>query len=113
MPSIGDFLTDFENMSEFGTRLRSRRLERNLTTEGLAEKTGLNRKTIMELEAGRDVRFSSVIKVLRALHLLGILNTALPDTLPGGAALSKRGQPRVRAYRSSSLQKDSQINVGQ
>ena len=65
----------------------------------LAEATGLNRKTIMELEAGRDVRLSTVIKVFRVMHLLGILNTALPDTLPGGEALSARGQPRVRAYR--------------
>ena len=113
MSAIGDFLTDFENMSEFGARLRSRRLERNITTEALAEKTGLNRKTIMELEAGRDVRFTSVIKVLRALQLLGVLDTALPDTLPGGEALSTRGQPRVRAYRSTSPKKAPLINVRQ
>uniref|UniRef100_E6QX17 HTH cro/C1-type domain-containing protein n=1 Tax=mine drainage metagenome TaxID=410659 RepID=E6QX17_9ZZZZ len=100
MTAIGDFLTDSENMIEFGARLRSRRLERNLTTETLAEKTGLNRKTIMDLEAGRDVRLSTVIKVFRAMHLLGILNTTLPDTLPGNEALSTRGQPRIRAYRS-------------
>ena len=99
MAAIGDFLTDSENMSEFGARLRARRLERNITTEALAEATGLNRKTIMQLEAGHDVRLSTVIKVFRVMHLLGILNTALPDTLPGGEALSARGQPRVRAYR--------------
>ncbi len=98
MAAIGDFLTDSENMVEFGFRLRSRRLERNLTVEMLGRNTGLNRKTIMELEAGRDVRLTTVIKVLRALHLLGVLNTTLPDTLPGNEALSSRGQPRVRAY---------------
>lgn len=87
MTAIGDFLTDSKNMSEFGSRLRSRRLERILTTEDLAEATELNRKTIMELEAGRDVRLSTVIKVFRAMHLLGILNTALPDTPPGSEAL--------------------------
>ena len=47
MASIGDFLTDYENMSEFGARLRSRRLERNLTMKALAYKTGLNLKNIM------------------------------------------------------------------
>lgn len=99
MTSIADFLTDSENMVEFGARLRSRRLERNLTTETLAEKTGLNRKTIMDLEAGRDVRLSTVMKVFRAMQLLGTLNATLPDTLPSGEALSSRGQPRVRAYR--------------
>jgi transcriptional regulator with XRE-family HTH domain len=102
MTGIGDFLTDSENMVEFGSRLRLRRLERNVTTAMLAEKTGLNRKTIMDLEAGRDVRLSTVIKVFRAMHLLGVLNTTLPDTLPGNEALSTRGQPRIRAYRSGS-----------
>ena len=101
MSAVGDFLTDQENMSELGARLRSRRLERNLTTEILAEKTVLNRKTIMDLEAGRDVRLSTVIKVFRAMHLLGTLNATLPDTLPSGQALSVRGQPRTRAYRSA------------
>lgn len=100
MSSIADFLTDQENMIEIGARLRARRLERNLTTEMLAETTGLNRKTIMDLEAGRDVRLSTILKVFRAMQLLGVLNTALPDTLPGGQALSSRGQPRMRAYRS-------------
>lgn len=99
MTAIGDFLTDSENMIEIGARLRSRRVARNLTTETLAEKTGLNRKTIMDLEAGRDVRLSTVLKVFRAMHLLGILNATLPDTLPGNEALSTRGQPRIRAYR--------------
>jgi hypothetical protein len=37
MTGIGDFLTDSENMVEFGSRLRSRRLERNVTTAMLAE----------------------------------------------------------------------------
>lgn len=87
-------------MIEIGARLRARRLERNLTTEMLAETTGLNRKTIMDLEAGRDVRLSTILKVFRSMQLLGVLNTTLPDTLPGGQALSSRGQPRMRAYRS-------------
>lgn len=101
MSAIADFLTDSENMVELGSRLRSRRLERNLTTQMLAEKTGLNRKTIMELEAGHDVRLSTVIKIFRAMHLLGVLNATLPDALPSGQALSARGQPRMRAYRTA------------
>jgi len=101
MTTIVDFLADSENMAEFGSRLRARRLARNLTTEMLAARTGLNRKTIMDLEAGRDVRLRTVMKVFRALQLLGALNTALPDVL-SGEALSARGQPRLRAYRPAS-----------
>jgi transcriptional regulator with XRE-family HTH domain len=99
MTAIGDFLTDSENMSELGARLRARRLERNLTTQALSEATGLNHKTIMELEAGRNVRLSSFIKVFRALHLLGSIEYITTRYTPGSEALSVRGQPRVRAYR--------------
>jgi transcriptional regulator with XRE-family HTH domain len=100
MTIIADFMTDSENMAEIGLRLRARRLERNLTVEALGEKTGLNRKTILELEAGRDVKWSTVMKVFRGLQSLNGWNTALPDVLPGAEALSSRGQPRLRAYRS-------------
>lgn len=113
MTAIGDFLTDSENMAEFGSRLRSARLERNIPTQVLAEKTGLNRKTIMDLEAGRDVRLSTVIKVLRAMRLLGSLNAALPDTLPGNEALSTRGQPRMRAYQLTSKPTERTLNLAQ
>jgi transcriptional regulator with XRE-family HTH domain len=105
MTSIADFSTDSENMAELGFRLRSKRLERNLTTEVLAKLSGLNRKTIMDLEAGRDVRWSTVMKVFRAMQLLGTFNATLPDTLPGSNALSARGQPRKRAYRLEALNK--------
>ena len=101
MPAIGDFLTNADNLAELGSRLRARRLDRNMTTQALAEKTGLNRKTIMDLEAGRDVRLSTVIKVFRSLNLLGALNAMIPDALPMNEALTTRGLPRERAYRSA------------
>jgi transcriptional regulator with XRE-family HTH domain len=98
MSNIGDFLTDSENMAELGARLRVRRLERNLTIETLAKSTGLNRKTIMELETGQDVRLSTLIKIFRALYLLNNLNSIIPDSLPSSQYLTVRGQPRTRAY---------------
>ncbi|MDK9702526.1 MAG: helix-turn-helix transcriptional regulator [Sulfuritalea sp.] len=97
MSAIGDFLTNDEVIAEVGARLRARRLERNLTVEELAARAGLNRKTVLDLEAGADVRLATVIKVFRALNMLGALDAAIPDTLPGSEAFSNRGQLRQRA----------------
>ena len=99
MTTIADYLTNDEVMRELGLRLKEKRLERNLPIALLAEHTGLNRKTVMELEAGEDVKLSSLIKVLRGLNLLGMLEGMLPDTLPSGQALSTRGTVRKNAYR--------------
>jgi transcriptional regulator with XRE-family HTH domain len=97
MSAIGDFLTNDEVAAQIGGRLRARRLERNQSVDAVAEATGLNRKTILTVESGGDVRFSTVVKLLRHLDLLGALEAAVPDTLPGAEAFSTRGRPRQRA----------------
>ena len=97
MSTISDFKTNYEIMLLMGERIKSRRLGRNLPINQLAEHCGLNRKTILELEAGRDTRLSSLIKLLRGLNMLNVLEAAFPDVLPGGEALSSRGQPRTKA----------------
>lgn len=97
MPIISDFQTNDEIMLLLGERIKARRLGRNLPIDHLAERTGLNRKTIMDIEAGKDVRLSSLIKLLRGLNTLASLEAAFPDVLPGGEGISTRGQPRQKA----------------
>ncbi len=97
MSIIADHLTCAEILDTIGQRLRQRRLERNLSVDELAAHAGLNRKTILALEAGEDIRLSSLVKILRSMNMLGLLESAIPDTLPGGAALSASGQRRLRA----------------
>lgn len=97
MSAIGDFLTNDEVLAELGARLRARRLERNLSIETVATAAGINRKTIIDAERGSDVRMSTVIKILRQLNMLGVIEAAIPDTLPGAEAFSRRGQVRQRA----------------
>jgi len=99
MSAISDFKTNDEILLELGVRLRSRRLSRNIPVDQLAERSGLNRKTILELESGGDVRLSSLIKLLRGLNMINALETSFPDVLPGGEALLPRGQLRQKASR--------------
>ncbi len=105
MSAIGDHLTNDEVLIEIGMRLRARRLDRNVSVDAVAEAAGVNRKTILEIENGGDVRLSSLIKLLRQLNMLGVLDAVLPDTLPGSEAFSRRGQVRQRAGRARSKQK--------
>jgi len=97
MSVIADHLTNSEILEVLGQRLRLRRLERNLSVDELATHAGLNRKTVLAVEAGEDTRFSSMIKILRSMNLLGLLESAVPDHLPGGEAVSSTGQFRLRA----------------
>lgn len=97
MSVIADHLTNSEILGVLGQRLRQYRLERNMGVDELATHAGLNRKTILALEAGDDIRISSLIRILRSLKLLGLLETAIPDRLPGGQAVSSSGQLRQRA----------------
>ena len=73
-------LTDLEMLSEFGARIRLARIERNLTQQMLADRSGLNRSTIRDLENGRSVNLLSLMQLLRSMELLEKLNLLLPGS---------------------------------
>jgi transcriptional regulator with XRE-family HTH domain len=99
MSAISDFKTNDEVLWELGSRIKNLRLGRNIPVDQLAERSGLNRKTILELESGGDVRLSSLIKLLRGLNMINTLEASFPDVLPGGEAILPRGQLRQKASR--------------
>lgn len=99
MSVIADHLTNLEILVLIGQRLRLRRLERNMLVDDLATHAGVNRKTILSLESGDDIRLSSLLKILRSMNMLGLLEAAIPDRLPSGAALAGNAQIRRRAAR--------------
>ena len=73
-------LSDLEVLGEFGTRIRLARMERNLTQQMLADRSGLNRCTIRDLENGASVNLLSLIQLLRSLEMLDRLDLLLPGT---------------------------------
>ena len=57
-------------LTDFGTRLREVRTARGWSQRDLAEHASLTQKQIYDLEAGRrDVRLSTLVRVLSALEL--------------------------------------------
>jgi len=97
---------DFQSMSdrailrEMGRRLRRRRLERNISQQGVAETAGLNRTTVGEFERGKPASTLTLVQVLRALNALDELEAFLPDPGPSPLELARlKGKERRRASR--------------
>lgn len=97
-----DIKTDDEILQEFGSRLRTYRLQLNLSQEELAVRAGVNRSTIRDAELGRDFQLTTLVKLLRVLGRLGDLDAFLPAPSVSPIQLMKRqGKPRQRARKSA------------
>lgn len=85
-------------LAEVGARVQELRLERNLTQGEVARESGLSKITVERLEAGQPTELLTLIRALRVLGLLELLNLALPEPLPSPIdALRLRGKVRRRA----------------
>jgi transcriptional regulator with XRE-family HTH domain len=85
-------------LAELGARLRGTRLERNLSQERLAEEAGVGRVTLQRIEAGESPSFVNLVRVLRALDLLGGLNALVPEPAQSPIdELRRQGRRRQRA----------------
>ena len=63
--------TDEAVLAEFGNRLATLRLERNLTQSQLAREAGVSKPTLQRMESGAvATQLSSFLRVCRALGLL-------------------------------------------
>lgn len=67
-------LNDEKVLEQLGKELRRMRLERNLSQAKVAERAGLDRTTVVKLEAGRAATLLTLVQVLRALGKLEVLD---------------------------------------
>ena len=93
---LDELLTDSAVLTELGRRLARHRLERNWTQAELAAEAGVGQATVQRAERGESVQMTSMIKLLRALELLGGLDAAIPETIDLPIARLEREQRRVR-----------------
>lgn len=95
---IDNLATDEAVLGELARRLSRARLERNLTQAQVGAQAGVERKTVLRLEAGESVDLSSLIRVLRALDLIDGLNLLVPEASPSPfEQLKLHGRERRRA----------------
>lgn len=93
---IDEFLTDAAVLSALGRRLARHRLERNWTQAELAAAAGVGQATVQRAERGESVQMTSMVKLLRALELLGGLDAAVPESIELPIAKLEREQRKLR-----------------
>lgn len=100
-------MSDAMIQSELGHRLQRTRLIQNTTQETLAERSGVAKRTIANVEAGNGCSLSSLIAILRGLGKLDQLNQFLPAPPISPIQLSKMaGKQRRRATGSRTRMKE-------
>lgn len=71
-------LTDSAILEELGERLRNFRLDLNFSQTELAREAKISLNTIIRMESGLSTQLSNLLKVLRALDQLPILEILVP-----------------------------------
>lgn len=89
--------------SRVGRAVRQLRLDAGLSQDELADRTSLSRSAIQGLETGAGSRLATLIRVLRGLDRLDVLDDLTPRTGPTPMELlqaqrraSRTDAPRVR-----------------
>ena len=74
-----DLQTDDAVLRELGERLGRLRLARNISQKELGDRAGVSRATVIRVERGESVQLSTMVKLWRALDLLGEIDAAVPE----------------------------------
>lgn len=98
MPIIMVEMTDDEILGELGKRLRSYRLQQNVSVAEVAARAGVNPNTVVNVEAGGNARLKTIVRLLRVYGRIETLNAFLPPPQISPLQLARdRGRPRQRA----------------
>ena len=95
-------------LKEIGDRIRKERLNQNTTQAVLAQRAGVSRRLVFDLERGMGCGLSSFVEILRALKKLDQLDMFLPDPGISPLQLAKlKGRERQRASGGRAEDKES------
>ena len=93
--------SDAAALAEIGTRIAARRLYRQWRQADLAFEAGVSKRTVERIEAGVSVQTVLLLRVLRALGLLGGLDGLVPADGPSPMELlDLQSRRRKRGKRS-------------
>jgi len=95
------FKTPGELQIELGRRLRQLRLSRNVDQKTLAEKAGIARAALQNLEAGRGSSVQTLLRTLKALNYLEGIEALAPEPTVNPLSLLKTKKPPQRARRKT------------
>jgi transcriptional regulator with XRE-family HTH domain len=93
------FRSPEELQSELGRRLKQLRLSKNLDQRTTAEKAGITRAALQNLEAGRGSSVKTLVRTLKALNYLEGIEILAPEPSVNPLALLKTKRPPARVRR--------------
>jgi transcriptional regulator with XRE-family HTH domain len=100
MSIFEDRMTDAAVLEELGGRIAQLRLNLNMTQRELANRAGVHPQTVQKIEAGASSQTRNLVRVLRALELLGRLDAVVPADAPSPLTELETGRrDRTRARR--------------
>jgi len=106
VPRGGDFMkitfysSTNEVLAELGGRIKAARIAMGITQKEMADQTNLSQRTISSLETGKDVSFSTIIEVLRALGQLQSIELMIPEPGIRPSQIAALGKPRERVRKT-------------
>ena len=86
---IDYFMSDRAVLRYIGQQMRQMRFNNQLSQQQLAERAGLSRSTITQVENGKGVNMESMVAILRALNKLEILNCFESEALLSPILIAK------------------------
>ena len=91
-------MSDEAVLSTLGEQLRQIRLNQNYTQQQLADRAGVSRSTVSELENGGSASLLTLVQVLRALNKLELLNAFATQASVSPLQIARlKGKTRRRA----------------
>lgn len=100
---ITEILADESILAELGQRIANRRIELNMTQAQVANKSGVAKRTVENIESGALGQMLTMVRILRVLGLMDNLNRLIPEVVPKPIDLLK--QKRKIRIRASSKKK--------
>jgi transcriptional regulator with XRE-family HTH domain len=98
---LDELMSDRAVLAELGRRLARHRLERGWTQTHMGAVAGVGQATVKRFERGESVQVTSLLRMLRALGLLGSLDVGVPASLDPPFARFERERRRARSHRGS------------
>jgi transcriptional regulator with XRE-family HTH domain len=102
--SVLQFKSPRELQIELGRRIRQLRLSRNIDQRAAAEKAGVARAALQNLEAGRGSSVQTLLRTLKALNYLEGIEMLAPQPIVNPLGLLKTKTPPQRARHRRSAQ---------
>jgi len=90
-----------EIVEALGQRVKARRLAANVSQAALADKAGISRRALVQLESGQGSTLHTLVSVFKALGLDHQLNQLAPTPRVSPMAMLKAKRTRSRASGST------------